>query len=48
MLNPKQETVEKLAERKNFFKTKCKVQGKCYNLIIEGGRIEIIVSTKVM
>ena len=35
-------------QRKKVFKTKCKVQGKCCNLIIDGGSNENLMSTEVM
>ena len=34
LLKPKQKTVEEHDQRKKAFKTKCKVQGKCYNPIV--------------
>ena len=48
LLKPEQEIVEEPAQRKKFFKMKCKVQGKCCNLIIDGGNTKNLVSTQVM
>ena len=36
-----QKTVEEPEQRKRVFKTKCKDQGKCCNLIINGGSTNI-------
>lgn len=48
LLKPEKKVVEEPKQRKKVFKTKCKVQGKCCNLIIDGGSTENLVSTKVM
>ena len=38
----------KPAQRKNLFRTICKVQGKCFQLIINSGSTNNLVSTKVV
>ena len=48
LLKPEKKVAKDLEQRKNFFKTTCKVQGKCCNLIIYGGSTENLVSTEVM
>jgi hypothetical protein len=44
----KKKEAKELEQQKKVFKTKCKVQGKCCNLIIDGGSRENLVSTEVM
>ena len=40
--------VDEPAEWKALFRTVCKVQGKCYKVIIDGGRIDNLVSIEVI
>ena len=47
LLRPKKKLMEEPEQRKRVFKTKCKVQGKCCNLVIDGGNTENLVSTEV-
>ena len=47
LLKPEQQLIEELEQRKRVFKTKCKMQNKCCNLIIYGGSIENLVSIVV-
>jgi len=47
LLKPRKEVVE-LAQRKTFFKTVCKVQGKCCQMIIDSGSTDNLVSTEVV
>jgi hypothetical protein len=44
LLKPEKKIVEELEQRKKVFKTKCKVQGKCCNLVIDGGSTKNLVS----
>jgi hypothetical protein len=48
LLKSEQKEAKEPEQRKKVFKTKCKVQGKCCNLIIDGGSTENLVSTEVM
>jgi hypothetical protein len=48
LLKYEQKATEELEQRNKVFKTKCKVQGKCCNLVIDGGSTENLVSTEVM
>ena len=47
LLKPAKEIVE-LAQRKKLFRTMCKVQAKCCQLIIDSGSTDNLVSTKVV
>jgi len=47
-LQTERKIAEEPEQRKIILKTKCKVQGKCCNLIIDGGSTENLVSTEVM
>jgi len=46
-LKPAKEIVEP-SQRKTFFITVCKVQGKCCQMIIDSGSTNNLVSTKVV
>lgn len=48
LLKPQNKIVEEPEQRRKVFKTKCKVQGKCCNLVIDGGNTENLVSTEAM
>lgn len=39
--------MEEPKQRKKMFKMKCKMQGKCCNLIVDGGIMENLVSIEV-
>jgi hypothetical protein len=41
LLKSEQKEAKEPEQRKKVFKTKCKVQGKCCNLIIDGGSTKI-------
>jgi hypothetical protein len=45
LLKPEMKAMKEPKPRKRVFKTKCKVQGKCCNLIIDGGSTKNLVST---
>ena len=47
LLKKGKEIVE-LAQRKNLFMTVCKIQGKAYQLIIDSGSTDNLVSTEVV
>ena len=47
LLKPVKEADE-TPQRKALFRTVCKVQGKCYKVIIDGGSTDNLVSTKVI
>ena len=47
-LTPKKKIVEELKHRMKVMNIKWKVNGKCYNLVIDGGRIENLVSIEVI
>ena len=47
LLKSEQQPIEETRQRKRIFKTICKVQDKCCNLIIDGGSTENLVSTEV-
>jgi len=40
--------IEELVQRKNLFRTACKLKGKCCKVIIDSGRIDNLVSTKMV
>jgi hypothetical protein len=45
LLKLEEKVVEEPTQSKNLFKTKCKIQSKCCNLIIDGGNTANLVST---
>jgi hypothetical protein len=47
LLKPEQKLIEEPEQRKRVFKTRCKVEGKCCNLIIDGGSTKNLISTEV-
>lgn len=47
LLKPAKEIVEP-AQRKTLFRTVCKVQGKCCQMIIDSGSTDNLVSTEVV
>lgn len=47
LLNPAKEVVEP-AQRKTFFRTVCKVQGECCQIIIDSGSTDNLVSIEVV
>ena len=47
MLKPKKEVIEP-TQRKTLFRTVCKVQGKCCQLVIDSGNSNNLVSTEVV
>jgi predicted aspartyl protease len=47
LLKPKKEVV-KSSQRKNLFRTACKVQGKCCKVVIDSGSTDNIVSTEMV
>ena len=47
LLKPAKETVEP-SQRKTLFRTVCKVQGKCCQMIIDSGSTDNLVSTEVV
>jgi hypothetical protein len=47
LLKPEHKLIEEHEQRKRVFKTRCKVEGKCCNLIINEGSIEKMISTEV-
>ena len=48
LLQPEKEIERELEQRKSLFITKCKIEGKCCNLIIGGGSFGNLVSTEVV
>ena len=48
LLKPKRKTTKELEQIKKAFKSKCEIQGKCCNLVIDGGSTKNLVSMKVM
>ena len=40
--------VEKLVQRNNLFRTTCKIKGRVCKVIIDNGRIDNLVSTKMV
>ena len=46
-LKPTKEVVE-LAQRKDLFRTVCKVEGKCYQMIVDSGNTDNLVATEVV
>ena len=48
LLQSEKEIERELEQRKTFFRTKCKLEGKCCNLIICGGSSENLVSMEVV
>ena len=46
LLRSEQKLVKEPEHRKNIFKTNCKIQGKCCDLIIDGGSTKNLMSTK--
>jgi hypothetical protein len=49
LLKPEKQPAEKEPEqRKAIFMTKCKIAGKCCNLIVDGGSTGNLVFTKVI
>ena len=46
-LKPSKEVVE-ITQRKTLFKTVCKVQGKCCQMIIDSGNTNNLISTEVV
>ena len=40
--------VNEPAQRKNLFKTKCKIQGKCCKMVIDSGSTDNLVSTEMV
>ena len=46
LLKQEQRVIEEPKHSKRVLKTKCKMQGRCCNLIIDGGSKENMVSTK--
>ena len=47
LLKPQKE-VKEPAQRRNLFRTMCKVKGKCCKLIIDNGSTNNLVSTKMV
>ena len=47
LLKPEKEQVEP-AQRKSFFRTTCKFQGKCCKMVIDSGSTDILVSTEMV
>ena len=47
LLKPKKEK-EEPAQRKSLFKTMCKVQGKCFKMVISGGITDNLFSTEMV
>ena len=47
LLKPAKEIVEP-SQRKTLFRTTCKVQGKCCQMIIDSGNTDNLVSTEVV
>ena len=39
---------DELVQRRNLFKTVCKVEGKCRKLIVDSGSIDNLVSTEMV
>jgi hypothetical protein len=48
LFKSEQKEAKELEQQKKVFKTKCMVQIKCCDLIIDGGSTENLVSTEVM
>ena len=44
LLKPEKEQA-KPAQRKSLFRTMCKVQGKCCNMVIDSGNTDNLIST---
>ena len=47
LLKPAKEMAEP-PQRKTLFRTVCKVQGKCFQMIIDSGNTDNLVSTEVV
>ena len=47
LLKPKKEAIEP-TQRKALFKIVCKVQGKCFQLVIDSGSTDNLVSNEAM
>ena len=47
LLKPEKEQAEP-AQRKSLFRTTCKVQGKCCNMMIDNGSTDNLVSTEMV
>ena len=47
-LQPEKDIEKEPKQRKTLFRTKYKIEGKCYNLIIDGGNSKNLVSTEVV
>ena len=48
VLLKKTKEVTEPAQRKNLFRSICKVQGKCFQLVIDSGSTDNLVSTEVI
>ena len=47
LLRP-QKGVQEPNQRRNLFKTRCKIKGKCYKLIIDNGSTDNLVSIEMV